>query len=95
MARGTESDEGTPNRAGAAFGREIERRKLTHEVVEQMLGLAVRSGQVTRLIRCERKPGRELAFKIEELFAIPMSWWEKPAPPPRAPRVSKSAGKAA
>jgi transcriptional regulator with XRE-family HTH domain len=71
------------NRAAAAFALEIERRKLTHEEVEDLLGLAKRSGQVTRFVGSERKPGRELAFKIEHEFGVPMSWWEMPVEPQR------------
>lgn len=69
---------GQENRGGAALGREIERRGLTHEEVEGQLDLALRSGQVTRLIRGDRKPGRELAYRIEVAFGVPMSWWEIP-----------------
>jgi transcriptional regulator with XRE-family HTH domain len=64
------------NQAAVALRRAIERKGLTHEDVERELGLAPRSGQVTRLLSGERKPGRELAFRIQQLFKVPMAWWE-------------------
>ena len=67
------------NRACVALEAEIESRGLTHEQVEELVGLAKRSGQVTRLIAGDRLPGRSLAFRFETEFRIPMAWWEQPA----------------
>lgn len=64
-------------KAAVAFERAIE--GMTHEAVEERLGLATRSGQITRLANGERKPGRELAYRIEVEFGVPMSGWEIPA----------------
>lgn len=67
------------NRASVALEAEIESRGLTHEQVEESLGLSRRSGQISRFIASDRLPGRSLAFRIETLFRIPMAWWEQPA----------------
>ena len=64
------------NRGAEAFARAIEGR--THEEVEALLGLARRSGQVTRLASGERKPGRALSYRIQEHLKVPMHLWELP-----------------
>lgn len=70
-------------RAAAAFQSEVEKQDLTHAVVEQRIGLAVRSGQITRLFNGERKPGRELSFRIFKEFGVEMLWWELPEEQPK------------
>lgn len=72
------------NRAALAFKARIKELDLTYEEVERRLGLALRSGQISRLTSGERKPGRGLAFRIETEFNVPMAWWEIPARAPRA-----------
>ena len=62
----------TRSRSAAAFQREVEARGLTHEQVELALGLATLSGQITRLMSGERKPGRKLSFRIHEEFGVDM-----------------------
>lgn len=49
---------------------------MTHEQVELALGLATLSGQITRLMSGERKPGRKLSFRIHEEFGVDMVGWE-------------------
>ena len=65
---------GTKNRGGERLERAIERRKWTHARAEQALGVS--TGLVSRLISGERKPGRGLALRLRELFAIAMTSWD-------------------
>lgn len=66
------------NRGAVGLQASISARGITREAAGALLGLEPASGTMTRLIGGERKPGRELAYRIEREFGVPMSHWEEP-----------------
>lgn len=69
----------TTSKAAVALGLEIKRRGWTHEDAETALGMATNSGQITRFLSGSRRPGRRVAYQIERVLGVPMSWWEVPS----------------
>lgn len=78
------------------LARIIEQRGWTLAQAELELQLAPGGGLLTKILQDVRKPGRHLAFRIEQRLGIPMSQWEKTVrgSPPRKRRVADT-GRAA
>jgi len=63
-----------PNEGGRRLGLEIDRRKMTYDAAEKMIGVS--SGFVGRLIRGERLPGRVTAERIRAEFGVEPTAWD-------------------
>ena len=63
----------------------IKARQITNEAAAALLGLAPKSGQITRLCSGQQKPGRKLAFEIERVLGVSMSSWEREVVEPKRP----------
>lgn len=67
------------SRGSVAFEEAIEVEGLTLREVEEELELERDTGTVTRLRNGERKPGRELSYRIFKRFGVSMELWEEVA----------------
>lgn len=74
------------------LARIIEQRGWTLAQAERELELAQGGGLLTKILQDRRKPGRGLAFRIEQRLGIPMSQWEKlvRGTAPRKPRATNT-----
>jgi plasmid maintenance system antidote protein VapI len=64
------------NHGGKKLADILAKNQWVHEDVERLVG--AHRGTVSRLIRCERRPGRELALSFEEKLGIDPALWSKP-----------------